>query len=40
MTESGLVCPTHRYVVPVDANGEVLPEPVLITLDLAEISVA
>ncbi|MFE2061343.1 hypothetical protein ACFXDH_02925 [Streptomyces sp. NPDC059467] len=40
MTESGLVFPTHRYVVPIDANGEVLPEPVLITIDLAEISVA
>ncbi|MFK0107130.1 hypothetical protein [Streptomyces sp. NPDC091217] len=40
VTESGLVFPTHRHVVPIDANGEVLPEPVLITIDLAEVSVA
>ncbi|MFD8717511.1 hypothetical protein ACFV2H_05625 [Streptomyces sp. NPDC059629] len=40
VTESGLVFPTHRHVAPIDANGEVLPEPVLITIDLAEISVA
>jgi hypothetical protein len=37
---SGLVFPTHRYVLPLAADGRVLPEPTLITIDLNEISVA
>lgn len=36
---SGLVFPTHRYVVPTDENGQVLSEPVLVTIDLTRISV-
>ncbi|WP_371641749.1 hypothetical protein [Streptomyces mirabilis] len=39
-TVSGLVFPTHRYVLPLAADGRVLPEPKLITIDLNEISVA
>ncbi|MFM9499011.1 hypothetical protein [Streptomyces galilaeus] len=37
---SGLTFPTHRYVLPVQENTRVLPEPTLITIDLTEISVA
>jgi hypothetical protein len=40
VTASGLVFPTHRYVVPIEEDARVLPEPVLVTIDLAEISVA
>jgi hypothetical protein len=40
VTASGLVFPTHRYVVPIDENAKVLPEPVLVTIDLSQISVA
>ncbi|MEU6194710.1 hypothetical protein [Streptomyces sp. NPDC047061] len=36
---SGLVFPTHRYIVPVQDDGHALPEPCLITIDLDEISV-
>jgi hypothetical protein len=39
-TASGMVFPTHRYVVPIDKTGAVLLEPILITIDLTEISVA
>lgn len=38
-TISGLVFPTHRYVVPTNENGQVLSEPVLVTIDLTHISV-
>ncbi|MER7794825.1 hypothetical protein [Streptomyces sp. NPDC097640] len=36
---SGLVFPTHRYVVPVQKDGHAASEPVLITIDLTGISV-
>ncbi|WP_326625212.1 MULTISPECIES: hypothetical protein [unclassified Streptomyces] len=36
---SGLVFPTHRFVVPVQDDGRAASEPVLITIDLADISV-
>ncbi|MFD4505930.1 hypothetical protein [Streptomyces sp. NPDC058457] len=36
---SGLVFPTHRYIVPAQADGHALPEPRLITIDLDEIAV-
>ncbi|MGW6100679.1 hypothetical protein ACWFRK_41625 [Streptomyces sp. NPDC055157] len=36
---SGLVFPTHRFVVPVQEDGRAASEPVLITIDLANISV-
>lgn len=39
VTESGLVFPTHRYVVPIQEDGTALPEPVLITIDLTDVSV-
>ncbi|MGW0995678.1 hypothetical protein ACWD5V_20710 [Streptomyces sp. NPDC002523] len=39
-TASGLVFPTHRYVLPIDMDGRVLPEPVLVAIDLTEISLA
>ncbi|MEU9366817.1 hypothetical protein AB0D78_34725 [Streptomyces avermitilis] len=39
-TASGLTFPTHRYVLPVQEDARVLPEPVLVTIDLTEISVA
>ncbi|WP_179857991.1 hypothetical protein [Streptomyces sp. OK228] len=39
-TVSGLVFPTHRYVLPVQEDARVLPEPVLVAIDLTEISVA
>jgi len=38
-TVSGLVFPTHRYVVPVQEDGQALPEPILISIDFSEISV-
>ncbi|GAA1932330.1 hypothetical protein [Streptantibioticus ferralitis] len=38
-TFSGLVFPTHRYVVPIGEDGRSVPELVLITIDFAEISV-
>ncbi|MFK0158505.1 hypothetical protein ACIQVK_41365 [Streptomyces sp. NPDC090493] len=37
---SGLVFPTHRFVVPIEEDGHAAPEPVLITIDWADISVA
>ncbi|MCO6003459.1 hypothetical protein NE236_00520 [Actinoallomurus purpureus] len=40
VTASGLVFPTHRYIVPVQQDGHVLPEPILIAIDLTEVSVA
>ncbi|MEV5007433.1 hypothetical protein [Streptomyces sp. NPDC055692] len=39
VTVSGLVFPTHRYVVPVQEDGHAMPEPILITIDLTELSV-
>ncbi|WP_217554362.1 hypothetical protein [Streptomyces sp. GbtcB6] len=39
ITASGLVFPTHRYVVPAREDGRALEEPVLISIDLTEISV-
>ncbi|MFF7469069.1 hypothetical protein [Streptomyces sp. NPDC008092] len=36
---SGLVFPTHRFVVPVQEDGRAASEPVLITIDLTDISV-
>ncbi|MEU1371563.1 hypothetical protein ABZ454_36335 [Streptomyces sp. NPDC005803] len=38
-TASGLVFPTHRYVLPMQEDARVLPEPTLVTIDLTEISV-
>jgi hypothetical protein len=40
VTASGLVFPTHRYVVPVQENARALPEPILISIDLSELSVS
>ncbi|MGY4929373.1 hypothetical protein [Streptomyces sp. 900105755] len=39
-TTSGLVFPTHRYVLPIQEDAQVLLEPVLVTIDLTEISIA
>lgn len=39
ITASGLVFPTHRYIVPTQEDGRALKEPVLISIDLTEISV-
>ncbi|MFF7882715.1 hypothetical protein ACH40F_10110 [Streptomyces sp. NPDC020794] len=39
ITASGLVFPTHRYIVPAREDGPALKEPVLISIDLTEISV-
>ncbi|MGW1887363.1 hypothetical protein [Streptomyces sp. NPDC001970] len=39
VTASGLVFPTHRYVVPIQEDARALPEPILVTIDLAEVSV-
>ncbi|MFE9728601.1 hypothetical protein ACFYQ5_34755 [Streptomyces sp. NPDC005794] len=36
---SGLVFPTRRYVVPVPESGRPLPEPVLVTIDVTEVTV-
>ncbi|MHA5052875.1 hypothetical protein [Streptomyces sp. SD15] len=36
---SGLVFPTHRFVVPVQEDGHAASEPILITIDLTDISV-
>lgn len=40
VTASGLVFPTHRSVVPAGEGGRALPEPLLITIDLDEVTVA
>ena len=40
VTALGLVFPTHRYVVPIQDDGRALSEPVLVTIDLADVSVA
>ncbi|MDH6115564.1 hypothetical protein P3T36_007686 [Kitasatospora sp. MAP12-15] len=40
ITASGLVFPTHRYIVPVDQDGQAASEPVLISIDLDEVHVA
>ncbi|MGW7545047.1 hypothetical protein ACWGKQ_28670 [Streptomyces sp. NPDC054770] len=37
---SGLVFPTHRFVVPVEKDGHVASGPVLIAIDLTQISVS
>lgn len=39
ITASGLVFPTHRYVVPAQEDGSALKEPVLISIDLTDITV-
>lgn len=39
LTASGLVFPTHRYVVPVQEDARALPEPILISIELSELSV-
>ncbi|WP_127509703.1 hypothetical protein [Actinoplanes solisilvae] len=39
-TVSGLVFPTHRFVVPVAEDNTSLPGPVILAIDLPEISVA
>lgn len=39
ITASGLVFPTHRYIVPAQEDGRALKEPVLISIDLTEVSV-
>ncbi|MFF7882724.1 hypothetical protein ACH40F_10055 [Streptomyces sp. NPDC020794] len=36
---SGLVFPTHRFVVPVQEDGHAASEPILIVIDLTDISV-
>ncbi|MFD4503714.1 hypothetical protein [Streptomyces sp. NPDC058457] len=36
---SGLVFPTHRFVVPVGQDGHAASEPILITIDLTDVSV-
>ncbi|WP_432841038.1 hypothetical protein [Dactylosporangium sp. CA-092794] len=38
-TVSGLVFPTHRYVVPVAQDGTSLPGPTLISIDLTDIAI-
>jgi hypothetical protein len=37
---SGLVFPTHRYVVRVQDDGRALPGPALVTIDLSDVAVA
>lgn len=39
-TVSGLVFPTRRYVVPVQEDGRSLPEPVLVAVEVTEVTVA
>ncbi|TXS49045.1 hypothetical protein EAO75_14925 [Streptomyces sp. uw30] len=39
LTTSGLVFPTHRYVVPAQEDGRALREPILISIELSELSV-
>ncbi|MFF4956473.1 hypothetical protein ACFY2Z_05175 [Streptomyces sp. NPDC001222] len=39
ITAAGLVFPTHRYVVPVQEGGRALPEPILVSIDFADITV-
>jgi hypothetical protein len=37
---SGLVFPTHRYVVPVAGDNTSLPGPIILSIDLADIAVS